>query len=62
MNHDIFFYNYADDCIILSESTDDLQDALNSLDLYRQENTLKINTDKTKIMVCSRGKCESYQF
>ena len=55
-NERIHLLLYADDCIILSESTDDLQDALNSLDLYCQENTLKINTDKTKIMVFSRGK------
>ena len=61
-NERIHLLLHADNCIILSESTDDLQDALNSLDLYCQEHLLKINTDKTKIMVVSWEKCESYQF
>ena len=44
---------YADDLVILSESEKGLQTALNLLNKYCTTWRLKINTDKTKVMVNS---------
>ena len=46
---------YADDTVIMAESEDDLQDALNRLHSYCEEWSLNINLDKTKIVIFSRG-------
>ena len=50
---------YADDSILLAESADALQDALNALQEYCNVNDIVVNTDqskeKTKIIVFSRG-------
>ena len=50
------YYVYADDTILLAESSEDLQLAINGMKLYCEVNKLNINTDKTKVMVFSRGK------
>ena len=47
---------YADDTIIMGESKDDLQNALDTLHTYCNDKDLSINTDKTKIVIFSRGK------
>ena len=47
---------YADDTILLAESSEDLQLAINGMKLHCEENKLNINTDKTKGMVFPRGK------
>ena len=47
---------YADDTIILAESSDDLQRALSSLKSYCSTWDLAVNTSKTKIVIFSRGK------
>ena len=47
---------YADDILLLSESKGDLQSCLNSLQTYCDHWKLKINTDKTKVMIFSAGK------
>ena len=39
---------YADDTILLAESSEDLQLAINGMKLYCEENKLNINTDKPK--------------
>ena len=51
---------YADDTVLLSENPKDLQIALNAMDNYCTNQKLQINTDKTKIMVLSRGKVRSF--
>ena len=45
---------YADDTILLAESTRDLQEALDTLDTYSNDWDLKVNSDKTKIVIFSR--------
>ena len=51
---------YADDSILLAESANALQDALNALQEYCDVNKIVVNTDqskeKTKIIIFSRGK------
>ena len=52
----LFVLLYADDTIILSESKDVLQSAINGMEKYCSENKLQINVNKSKILVFSRGK------
>ena len=47
---------YADDTIVMAESTDDLQRALNATYSYCDRWKLTVNTNKTKVVVFSRGK------
>lgn len=47
---------YADDTIVLAENENELQLALNALERYCQKWKLSVNTDKTQIMIFSRGK------
>ena len=47
---------YADDTIILAESSDQLQSALDAVNDYCQKWKLTVNTSKTKIVIFSRGK------
>ena len=47
---------YAYDTIILAESSNDLQCALNSLKSYCSTWDLAVNTSKTKIVIFSKGK------
>ena len=47
---------YADDTIILAESKDDLQTALDTLSDFCNDWDLSVNSSKTKIMIFSRGK------
>ncbi len=42
---------YADDLLLLSDTKEGLQSCLDSLELYCDSWKLKINTDKTKIMI-----------
>ena len=52
----LFILLYADDTIILAESPQQLQLALNSVRKYCTENFLKVNLTKTKVIIFSRGK------
>ena len=52
----LFTLLYADDTIILSESAQELQQALESVNKYCSLYNLTVNTNKTKIIVFSRGK------
>ena len=47
---------YADDIVVLTESSDELQTALVSLSEYRDENELTVNINETKVIIFSRGK------
>lgn len=47
---------YADDTILMAESPDDLQSALNTMSNFCKLNKLEINVTKTNIMVFSKGK------
>ena len=46
---------YADDCVILAESTVELQNALNEFKMYCSDWKLNVNVEKTKILVFSKG-------
>ena len=52
----MFLFLYADDTVILAESENGLQRALDSMYDYCVLNKLKVNTSKTKVVVFSRGK------
>jgi hypothetical protein len=52
----IFILLYADDVLLISESANALQNALNAFSLYCKQWKLKVNTNKTKIMVFSKRK------
>ena len=47
---------YADDTIIMAETVADLQSALNATAIYCKQWHLTVNTDKTKVVIFSRGK------
>ena len=50
---------YADDLLLLSESKEGLQSCLDSLQVYCDRWKLKINIDKTKVMLFSSRKIET---
>ena len=52
----LFVLLYADDTIILAESVDQLQKALNGMAQYCHDNKLNVNESKSKIIVFSKGK------
>ena len=52
----MFMLLYADDTTICSESAEGLQQALNALSYYCDKWSLRVNVDKTKVVVFSRGK------
>jgi hypothetical protein len=51
----LFLLLYADDIAIISETKEDLQNGLNILKDYCDEWKLKLNVNKTKIMVFKKG-------
>ena len=59
----IFLLLYADDTILLSESKENLQLLLDKFLEYCNKWKLKVNVDKTKIMIFSKGRIpENYKF
>jgi hypothetical protein len=52
---------YADDTILLAESTEDLQVQLNAFGEYCNNWQMKVNVNKTKIMVFGFGKLRQNQ-
>ena len=46
---------YADDTILLSESPEDLQKMLNALHKYCEKWKLQVNSNKTKVVIFSKG-------
>ena len=61
-NTNIPYIQYADDLVLLADSSDELQIAIDALSLYCSENSLKINTDKTKCLVFHKGRLPSLSF
>ena len=57
----IFCLLYADDTLVLAESATELQKALDGLHEYCNMWSLKVNIDKTKIVIFSRGKIRKYR-
>ena len=51
---------YADDTIVLAETPEQLQKALNAVSDYCSQWNLTVNTSKTKIVIFSRGKVRRY--
>ena len=48
---EFFLLIYADDTVVLSETAEDMQNALDAMNEYCNAYGLKINTDKTKVVV-----------
>ena len=46
----------SDDTVLMAKSSADLQNQLNSFQDYCSIWKLKVNTDKSKVMIFSRGK------
>ena len=46
----------SDDTVLMAKSSADLQNQLNSFQNYCSIWKLKVNTDKSKVMIFSRGK------
>ena len=57
----IFCLLYADDTLVLAESATQLQNALNGLHAYCNMWSLKVNIEKTKVVIFSRGKIRKYK-
>jgi hypothetical protein len=55
-NFKMFLLLYADDIVLLSKTPVDLQNGLNILENYCQRWKLKVNIEKTKIMVFGKGR------
>ena len=53
---------YVDDTIILSENPKDLQKGLNGMYTYCKDNKLCLNVSKTKVVIFSKERIESFQF
>ena len=52
---------YADYTIVLAETERELQSALDAVHEYCNNMHLTVNTQKTKVMIFSRGKVRKYQ-
>ena len=52
----LFLILYADDTVLLSETKHDLQNQLNCLCEYCDRWKLKVNVDKSKVVVFSKGR------
>ena len=50
---------YADDLVLLSESKEGLQSRLDFLQMYCDSWKLKINVNKTKVIIFSNGKIDT---
>jgi hypothetical protein len=55
----LYLLLYADDTIIMAESVTELQAGLNALYLYSLTWKIEVNSNKTKVMVFSRGKIKN---
>ena len=56
----IYVLLYADDTILLAESPEELQTALNSMNLYCNDWNFKINVSKTKVVIFSKGEIRKH--
>ena len=57
----LFTLLYADDTIVLAETERELQIALDAVHEYCNDMHLTVNTQKTKVMIFSRGKVRKHQ-
>ena len=57
----IFCLLYADDTLVLAESAAQLQKALDGLNSYCNKWALKVNLDKTKVIIFSKGMIRKYK-
>ena len=53
---------YANDTVILEESSADLQSALDKYSLYCKIWMLEINSSETEVMIFSKGRVLNYDF
>lgn len=60
MNNDLCILLYADDTVVFGDSAKDLQRKLDLVQEYCTQWKIQINTDKTKIVIFSRGKVRSF--
>jgi hypothetical protein len=58
----IFILLFADDSVLFAQTPDALQILLNKLEVYCTDWGLKINTDKTKIMIFEKGRHTNFDF
>ena len=58
----LFLLLYADDTVILSESAEDLQTALNVYKNYCRMWKLSVNITKSKVFTFTKGKHQNYRF
>jgi hypothetical protein len=59
----LFVLLYADGTILLAESESDLQNSLNVFEDYRSLRKLKVNVEKTKILIFTKRKRDyDYEF
>lgn len=58
----LFAIMYADDTVIMSDTAEDFQNALNVYGNFCKRWKLTVNYDKTKILIFSRGKQSDYSF
>ena len=56
----LFVLLYADDTVIISESADDLQNAIDLYEQYCDQWKLTVNTCKAKILVIQKGRRRNY--
>jgi hypothetical protein len=56
----LYLLLYADDTVVLAETPEDLQAALDSVSRYCHTWDLNVNISKTKIVIFSRGKVRNY--
>lgn len=58
----LFIVLYADDQVLFSTSPTSLQSMLNDVEIYCNTFGLKINTNKTKVMIFERGRHTTHNF
>ena len=56
----INYIQYADDLAIISRTPDELNDQLYRLESYCKQNNLKINTEKTEILIFHKGRLSKF--
>ena len=56
----LYLLLYADDTVIFAENPSDLQNRLNKVELYCSKWKLKLNVNKSKVVIFSRGKVRKF--
>ena len=56
----LFLLLYADDTVIFAETPEKLQDGLNGIKTYCDRWKLKLNANKCKVIIFSRGRVRVY--